>query len=178
MPNSDPQTGQHCKWRSGSGLAADSSFKGPWDPEMLKPNTFVLAPASGAFACCVQKHLWKLPIHELDASSQLHLVISKAGEAAATGAAQLLEQVRQDTIRCRSLSLAGSRASSCGRLRKAWGNCWGLGLRNSELNKVAAAADPGATLQARRSPPLNLYRIASLSKPGPGDARKMGNTRC
>ena len=48
MPNSDPQTCQHFKWRSGSGLAADSIFKGPRDPEVLKPNTFILVPASGS----------------------------------------------------------------------------------------------------------------------------------
>ena len=44
----------------------------------------------------LQKHLWKLPIPEFDAADPLHLAISKAGEAAAAGAAKQLEQLRQD----------------------------------------------------------------------------------
>ena len=44
----------------------------------------------------LQKHLWKLPIPEFDASNPLHLGISEAGEAAAAGAAKQLEQLRQD----------------------------------------------------------------------------------
>ena len=44
----------------------------------------------------LHKHLWKLPIPEFDASNPLHLAISKAGEAAAAGAAKQLEQLRQD----------------------------------------------------------------------------------
>ena len=44
----------------------------------------------------VQKHLWKLPIPEFDAGNPLHLAISKAGAAAATGAAEQLEQLRRD----------------------------------------------------------------------------------
>ena len=44
----------------------------------------------------VHKHLWKLPIPEFDAAHPLHLAISKAGEAAAAGAAKQLEQLRQD----------------------------------------------------------------------------------
>ena len=44
----------------------------------------------------LQKHLWKLPIPEFDPSNSLHLAISKAGEAAAAGAAKQLEQLRQD----------------------------------------------------------------------------------
>ena len=44
----------------------------------------------------LQKHLWKLPIPEFDADNPLHLAISKAGAAAATGAAEQLEQLRQD----------------------------------------------------------------------------------
>ena len=40
--------------------------------------------------------LWKLPIPEFDASNPLHLAISKAGEAAAAGAAKQLEHLRQD----------------------------------------------------------------------------------
>ena len=43
----------------------------------------------------VQKHLWKLPIPEFDAANPLHLAISRAGEAAAAGAAKQLEQLRQ-----------------------------------------------------------------------------------
>ena len=44
----------------------------------------------------LHKHLWKLPIPEFDASNPLHLGISKAGEAAAAGAAKQLERLRQD----------------------------------------------------------------------------------
>ena len=44
----------------------------------------------------LHKHLWKLPIPEFDAANPLHLAISKAGEAAAAGAAKQLEQLRQD----------------------------------------------------------------------------------
>ena len=44
----------------------------------------------------LHKHLWKLPIPEFDASNSLHLAISKAGEAAAAGAAKQLERLRQD----------------------------------------------------------------------------------
>ncbi len=44
----------------------------------------------------LHKHLWKLPIPEFDAANPLHMAISKAGEAAAAGAAKQLEQLRQD----------------------------------------------------------------------------------
>ena len=44
----------------------------------------------------LHKHLWKLPIPEFDASNPLHVDISKAGEAAAAGAAKQLERLRQD----------------------------------------------------------------------------------
>ena len=44
----------------------------------------------------VQKHLWKLPIPEFDAADPLHLAISRAGAAAAAGAAKELERLRQD----------------------------------------------------------------------------------
>ena len=44
----------------------------------------------------LHKHLWKLPIPEFDDSDPLHLGISRAGEAAAAGAAKQLEQLRQD----------------------------------------------------------------------------------
>ena len=44
----------------------------------------------------LHKHLWKLPIPEFDASESLHAAVSEAGEAAATGAAQRLEQLRAD----------------------------------------------------------------------------------
>ena len=40
--------------------------------------------------------LWKLPIPEFDPSNSLHMAISKAGAAAAAGAAKQLEQLRQD----------------------------------------------------------------------------------
>ena len=42
------------------------------------------------------KQIWKLPIPEFDASKPLHMAISRAGEAAAAGAAKQLEQLRQD----------------------------------------------------------------------------------
>ena len=44
----------------------------------------------------MHKHLWKLPIPEFDDADPLHLAISRAGEAAAAGAAKQLEQLRQD----------------------------------------------------------------------------------
>ena len=44
----------------------------------------------------LHKHLWKLPIPQFDADNPLQLAISKAGEAAAAGAAKQLEQLRQD----------------------------------------------------------------------------------
>ena len=44
----------------------------------------------------LHKHHWKLPIPEFDAANPLHLGISKAGEAAAAGAAKQLERLRQD----------------------------------------------------------------------------------
>ena len=44
----------------------------------------------------LQKHLWKLPIPEFNPSVALHKSISKAGEAAATGVAQQLEQLREE----------------------------------------------------------------------------------
>ena len=44
----------------------------------------------------LQKHLWKLPIPEFDPKQKLHVVIAKAGERAAAGAAQKLAEVRED----------------------------------------------------------------------------------
>ena len=44
----------------------------------------------------VQKHLWKLPIPGFDAANPLHAEITKAGEAAAAGAAKQLEQLRKE----------------------------------------------------------------------------------
>ena len=44
----------------------------------------------------MQKHLWKLPIPEHDPKQKLHVVIAKAGERAAAGAAEKLAQVRQE----------------------------------------------------------------------------------
>ncbi len=43
----------------------------------------------------LQKHLWKLPIPEFDPGNHLHTQIAGAGAAAAQGAAQQLEQLRQ-----------------------------------------------------------------------------------
>ena len=42
------------------------------------------------------KQIWKLPIPEFDAADPLHLAISRAGAAAAAGAAKELERLRQD----------------------------------------------------------------------------------
>ena len=44
----------------------------------------------------LEKHLWKLPIPEFDPSDALHNSIANAGEAAATGVAHQLEQLRQE----------------------------------------------------------------------------------
>ena len=44
----------------------------------------------------LEKHLWKLPIPEFDPGNHLHTQISGAGAAAARGAAQQLEQLRQE----------------------------------------------------------------------------------
>ena len=43
----------------------------------------------------LQKHLWKLPIPEFDSGNPLHARIADAGAAAAQGAAQQLDQLRQ-----------------------------------------------------------------------------------
>ncbi len=43
----------------------------------------------------LQKHLWKLPIPEFDAGDPLHLSVSRAGRAAAEGAARELAALRQ-----------------------------------------------------------------------------------
>ena len=42
----------------------------------------------------LHKHLWKLPIPEFDPRQKLHLAIAKAGERAASGAAERLAQLR------------------------------------------------------------------------------------
>ena len=47
----------------------------------------------------LQKHLWKLPIPEFDAASQLHVEVSEAGKTAAGGAVKQLEQLRQERDR-------------------------------------------------------------------------------
>lgn len=44
----------------------------------------------------LQKHLWKLPIPEFDAEDALHAAIAAAGQAAATGAAARLAEVRAE----------------------------------------------------------------------------------
>ena len=44
----------------------------------------------------LHKHLWKLPIPEFDRSNELHVAISKAGKAAASGAARQLAKLRAD----------------------------------------------------------------------------------
>ena len=40
-------------------------------------------------------HLWKLPIPEFDPSQPLHVVVAEAGEAAAEGAVQQLDKLRE-----------------------------------------------------------------------------------
>ena len=56
--------------------------------------------AKGQFgARHLQKHLWKLPIHEFDVSNPLHVDIAQAGQAAAVGAAHQLNQLRQQRNR-------------------------------------------------------------------------------
>ena len=47
----------------------------------------------------LQKHLWKLPIPEFDASNRLHVEVSEAGKIAATGAARQLKRLRQERDR-------------------------------------------------------------------------------
>ena len=47
----------------------------------------------------LHKQLWKLPIPEFDAGTPLHLAVSEAGEAAAAGAADQLERLRQERDR-------------------------------------------------------------------------------
>ena len=44
----------------------------------------------------LHKHLWKLPIPEFDLKQKLHVAIAKAGERAATRAAQKLAEVRKE----------------------------------------------------------------------------------
>ena len=43
----------------------------------------------------LHKHLWQLPIPEFDSKQKLHLAIAKAGERAAAGAAQQLEEMKR-----------------------------------------------------------------------------------
>ena len=64
--------------------------------DVLYESVASLMPKGQFGARHLHKHLWKLPIPEFDASNPLHLAISRAGEAAATGAAKQLEQLRQD----------------------------------------------------------------------------------
>ena len=47
----------------------------------------------------LHKHLWKLPIPEFDPSQPLHVVVAEAGEAAAEGAVQQLDKLRQERDR-------------------------------------------------------------------------------
>ena len=47
----------------------------------------------------LQKHLWKLPIPEFDASNGLHVEVSEAGKTAATGAANQLDRLRKERDR-------------------------------------------------------------------------------
>ena len=47
----------------------------------------------------LHKHLWKLPIPEFDSGDALHLAVSRAGRAAAEGAARELAALRQTRAR-------------------------------------------------------------------------------
>ena len=42
----------------------------------------------------LHKHLWKLPIPEFDPTDTLHVRVSETGEAAAAGARERLEELR------------------------------------------------------------------------------------
>ena len=53
----------------------------------------------------LHKHLWKLPIPEFDPRQKLHMVIAKAGERAAAGAAQKLAEVREQRGRQVSVTI-------------------------------------------------------------------------
>ena len=64
--------------------------------DVLYERVASLMPKGQFGARHLHKHLWKLPIPEFDAGNPLHLAVSKAGEAAAVGAAKQLEQLRQD----------------------------------------------------------------------------------
>ena len=44
----------------------------------------------------LHKHLWKLPIPEFDARNSFHIRVSQTGETAARGAAEQMDQLRQD----------------------------------------------------------------------------------
>ena len=60
--------------------------------EAAKP----LMPKGQFGARHLQKHLWKLPIPAFDRSNELHVAISKAGKAAASGAARQLASLRSE----------------------------------------------------------------------------------
>ena len=77
--------------------------------------------AKGQFgARHLQKHLWKLPIPEYDPKQKLHVVIAKAGERAAAGAADKLAQVRQERGSKFTVPSPGrSCGPGCGHLPKA-----------------------------------------------------------
>ena len=67
--------------------------------DVLSKAATPLMPKGQFGARDLHKHLWKLPIPAFDPSEPLHVEVSKAGEAAAAGAAQQLAQLRQDRDR-------------------------------------------------------------------------------
>ncbi len=64
--------------------------------DKLREAVTPLMPKGQFGARHLQKHLWKLPIPEFDADVPLHVEISEAGKAAATGAAQRLSELRAE----------------------------------------------------------------------------------
>ena len=75
----------------------------------------------------LQKHLWKLPIPEFDPAVPLHAAIADAGQAAATGAAQQLAELRASRPRISpSPSPAANSANGSARPPKArpWRTWW------------------------------------------------------
>ena len=63
--------------------------------QVLYDSVAPLMPKGQFGARHLHKHLWKLPIPEFDPRNRRHVAIAKAGEAAAQGAVQQLEQLRE-----------------------------------------------------------------------------------
>ena len=67
--------------------------------EVISELATPLMPKGQFGARDLQKHLWKLPIPEFDASNQLHVEVSETGKTAAAAAAKQLDQLRQERDR-------------------------------------------------------------------------------